>query len=346
MPGQLTVSLGALRQNYRSICSATRAPSVAGVVKGNAYGIGVEFVVPALVEAGCKVFFVASLNEGLKVRRLATGARIYVLEGPVAESSVYLESDLTPVINSTVQMTRWDTAGEYALHVDSGMQRLGVTIAEAERLLSAGAKPVLLLSHFARADEVDTPYTYDQLNRLQRLRRFGLPMSLSNSAGALHHQVDEDLVRAGIALYGGSPTTRRDDALYPVVRLTGEVLQVRRVSRGTPVGYGGTFLAPEAGRMATVGLGYADGIPRLLSNQGRVFVRGRYCNMVGRVSMDLIHIWLAPGLEVHDGDTVEALGANVLLEDTAALAQTLSYEILTGLDAAGRLERRTVEALL
>lgn len=345
MPGQLTVSLGALRQNYRIIRSATPASSVASVVKSNAYGIGVEFAVPTLLEEGCEVFFVASLNEGLKVRHLSAVARIYVLEGPVADTSVYLDSDLTPVINSTVQMARWDAAGEYALHIDSGMQRLGVTIAEAEDLLSAGAKPALLLSHFARADEVDTPHTHDQLNRLERLRRFDLPMSLSNSAGALHHQVDEDLVRAGIALYGGSPTTRREDALNPVARLTGEVLQIRQVSQGTPVGYGGTFIAPAAGRLATVGLGYADGIPRLLSNQGRVFIGGRYCNMVGRVSMDLIHIWLTPGLEVNEGDMAEALGANVLLEDTAALAQTLSYEILTGLDAAGRLQRRAVEAL-
>lgn len=346
MPGQLTISLGALRHNYLTIKAASNAPSVAGVVKANAYGVGVEYVVPELFAQGCVDFFVATLNEALKVRSLSTDTRIFVLEGPVASPSIYRANKLIPVVNSTAQMARWGTAGEYALHVDSGMERLGVTVGEAGHLLNQGTKPALLLSHFARADEPEGSFTRDQVDRIEPLRRFGVPMSLSNSAGALHHDVDEDLVRAGIALYGGSPTNRAEDALQPVVRLTGEVLQTRYVEPGTPVGYGGSFVAPQAGRLATIGVGYADGVPRLLSNQGRVFLGGVYCPIVGRVSMDLIHVWLTAEVNVQDGDGAEVVGAHVLLDETAALAQTLSYEVLTGLDAARRLERRAVEAFI
>ncbi|NKC00535.1 MAG: alanine racemase [Pseudomonadales bacterium] len=348
MPGRLTVSTGALARNYGSICASTDS-EVAGVVKANGYGIGVVDAVQCLEHAGCKTYFVATLVEGIRVRQVSPGSQIYVLEGLVrdADSGVFLQHQLRPVINSPMQLSRWNNAGSFALHIDTGMERLGLSIVEGDEVLAQGAKPSLVLSHFARADEPSVGITRQQIETMLGFsaRHPDISLSLSNSAGALLHDVPEVLVRAGIALYGGSPTGEQGDALEAVVKLSGDVIQVRDIEAGTYVGYGGTYQAAEKSRLVTVGIGYADGLPRLLSNCGRAWWRGDYYPLVGRASMDLIHVRVDLSVEVEQfqDETFELIGANVPVDEVARQAQTLSYEVLTGLDAARRLERVTTE---
>ncbi len=351
MPGRLTVSLGALARNYRTICASNRS-EVAGVVKANAYGIGVPLAAKCLEEAGCTTFFVATLVEGIRLRQISAGSDIYVLEGllRVADRGVFTQHQLYPVINSLTQLSRWNKEGPFALHVDTGMERLGLSLVEGDEVLAQGATPRLILSHFARADELNARETQLQIDAMAGFgaRHPDIPISLSNSAGALLHKVPEGLIRAGIALYGGSPTGSEEAALEAVVKLSGDVVQIRDIMPGTAVGYGGTYHATEQSRLVTVGVGYADGLPRLLSNVGSAWWQGSVYPIVGRVSMDLIHVRvdLADQVEQLRDAPFELIGAHILIDAVAREAQTISYEILTGLDSAGRLERVVTEAAI
>ena len=201
------------------------------MVKANAYGVGIDVVVPVLLSEGCEIFFVATVIEGQRVRALCDKP-IYVLAGVAdsAEADLLHEAELRPVINSQDQLDQWDTSKPYALHIDTGMERLGFSFPEGcavlQNLKQANA-PALTLTHFARADEGDAEAIRTQLACIESLRELGLPLSVGNSAGILLHDVHEDVARAGIALYGGSPTGAVEDCLLPVVRLEGQVRQLR-----------------------------------------------------------------------------------------------------------------------
>ena len=346
MSGRLTISLSALGQNYRTLRDSAHA-EVACVVKANAYGLGVDTVVPHLAREGCRTFFVASLREARRVRELIdpeSPARIFVLEGILSGEEVrhFIDSDLVPVVNHAQQLALVPPGYPYALHIDTGMERLGLPYADGYKLLEQGARPEIILSHLTSADDLASSTTSDQVAKISALRRFDIPLSLANSAGVLLHEIPEDIARTGIALYGGSPSGDCRDSLASVVKLEAPVLQVRSVPPGTPVGYGGAYRATEEEVLATVGIGYADGVPRLLSNRGHIW-HERALSIVGRISMDMLHVRLAEG-QVLVGDYVEIIGAHreTHIDTVAAHAQTLSYEVLTGLDAAGRLERIVV----
>ena len=347
MSGRLTISTEALAQNYRSLASASQGQT-AGVVKANAYGVGIDVVVPTLLAEGCKIFFVATLIEGQRVRAICgLDPIIYVLSGvsTIDEVERFVNDDLRPVLNSSDQIGLWDTSKPYAVHVDTGMERLGFEFEDGLAWLTQQDNaPELVLTHFARADEGEHRAIQAQLDKIERLRQFQIPTSVSNSAGILLHDVVEDVARAGIALYGGSPSGALEDCLLPVIKLEARVLQVREPAEGTPVGYGGTYKTSSDEMLATVGVGYADGVSRLLSSNGQVWAGQRF-NIVGRVSMDMLHVSFI-GSDLKPGDYVEVIGAHVSVEEVASNAQTLSYEVLTGLDAARRLERVTTKALL
>ena len=345
MSGRLTISTEALARNYRRLSAATTG-EVAGVIKANGYGVGIDVVVPVLTNEGCKTFFVATSVEGVRARKLSDHP-IYVLAGALNHEEVkrLVESNLRPVINSEHQLALWDTRKPYALHVDTGMERLGFDFEAGVSALGKQARPPeVILTHFARADEASEDAIQMQLDKIERLRQFQIPMSVSNSAGILLHDLAEDVARAGIALYGGSPSGAVEDCLHPVVKLEGAVLQIRKPEAGTPVGYGGSYITEPGDVLATIGVGYADGVSRLLSNKGEVW-SGERLDIVGRVSMDMLHVKCGDN-ELGPGDYIEIFGPNINVEEVALKSQTLSYEMLTGLDAARRLERVTTKALL
>ncbi len=346
----LRIDLKALVENYRLIRDRVAPSAVAAVIKADAYGLGAADVATVLSDAGCRHFFVAQLSEAVALGpRLPGGASLYILNGlrPGAEAEC-LASGAVPVLNSLDQIERWSQlaisrgrALPAVLQVDSGMSRLGLAGSELD-LLKARPDPLrgvdlrLIMSHLACSDEPDAPANKAQLARFCAIAdRFpGVPRSLDNSGGAFrkgrHHF---DIVRAGIALYGGAPQAAAPNPMRPVVSLDAAIVQVRDVPAGTGVGYGLSFRTDAPSRIATIAVGYADGWPRHLSNNGAAFIGGIRVPIAGRVSMDSItlDVTSVPGEMLYAGAPVELLGPHQTVDDVAMHAGTISYEILTRL---------------
>ncbi len=329
MRGRLLVDLAALTANYADLC-ALHAGDTAAVVKADAYGLGAATVAPALAQAGCGIFFVAQAEEGAALRPHLPNAAIYVFEGPTDQTAAQLAAaDLIPVINNPQQLQAWRRHANrpMAIHVDTGIGRLGFDH-DVTPGLFADFSPTLLLTHLACADVPDHPNNRLQLERfVQVAQRFpDLPTSIGNSAGMqLGAEFCGDVARPGIGLYSAGHTGQR----RCVASLQGLVLQVRDHPSGSTIGYGASYTTDRPARIATVGLGYADGVIRSLSNRGQVGVGGVRCPVVGRVSMDLTLVDVT-GANAASGDWVEFFGPTIELEQVAELAGTIDYEVLTG----------------
>lgn len=349
---RLLIDVGAVIANWRLVADKVGPKAqAAAVVKADAYGLGADVLAPALAEAGCKRFFVATLDEAMALRPLLAEAEIFVLSGPLpGTEGDYPFHGLIPVLNSTEQIGRWVAQAERvgrsapaAIHVDTGMSRLGLTLAEARalaeepsRLAATGA--VLVMTHLACADEAGHPLTPLQRDRFALARRYlaGLPGSLSASSGIfLGPDYHADWVRPGVALYGGNPTPGQPNPMGQVIRLQGKILQVRDVDAGDTVGYGATHRCQEASRIAVVAAGYADGLFRSLGNRGAGTIGSWRAPLVGRISMDLVTFDVTgiPESAAHPGATVELIGPGQDIEALAREAGTISYEILTALGA-------------
>ncbi|MCO5732363.1 alanine racemase [Rhizobium sp. SSA_523] len=350
--GILTVDLAALRRNYRRIADMV-APSQAGaVVKANAYGLGAEHVAQALFAEGCRTFFVAEYGEAVALRaRLSRSAEIVVLNGlqPGAEADC-AQRGIIPVLNSLEQTARWRSIATLCsdglpalLQVDTGMARLGMSHAEAASLAAnpgmlAGIRLRYIMSHLGCADETEHPHNHAQAQEMQRISALfpTIPLSFGNSGGSfLGEAFRGALVRPGIALYGGRSTDRPGDTVEPVVRVEGAIIQTRLVDDGTAVGYSASHTTTGKRRLATVSLGYADGILRALSNRGAFYAGAQRLPIVGRVSMDstIIDITDLEGEDLKLGSLVEFIGPHQSLEAVAAWADTISWEVLTSLGA-------------
>ncbi len=351
--GVLTIDLAAIAANYRALVIKVVPTECAAVVKGDAYGCGLDQVVPALSRAGCKTFFVAHLSEARRVRALAPESAIYVLNGFTSGAGAAItETYARPVINSSVELAEWDLfvsqsgwQGGAGVHVDTGMNRLGLTIDEtaavAARMQSESHGLALLMSHFACADQPNNPLNDRQIRQFREIRTLfrGIPGSLANSSGIfLDASAYCDLVRPGAALFGINPTPGKPNPMRPVVTLKARVLQVRNVPRGATVGYRATWTAKRASRIAVIAAGYADGIMRNAaatdSPQGRhVIVGDRRCRMVGLISMDLLAIDVTdcPEGAVRRNDMATFIGGEFDLDAAGAQTGTTGYEILTSL---------------
>ena len=352
----LTVDLDAIRANYRLLRQRAGGAAVAAVMKADAYGLGMARVAPALAREGCRVFFTAHLDEGMRLRPLLPPeATIYVLHGAMPGAAAdCLAHDLVPVLNDPGQVQEWRTAARSlgrrlpaAIQFDTGMSRMGLSAADLDTLGApadwlAGLAPQLLMSHLACADLAAHPMNAFQHARFEALRaRFPLlPCSLANSSavflGADYHY---DLVRPGAALYGINPQPGSANPLRQAVALHARIVQVRDIAHGDAVGYGARYVADGPRRIATIALGYADGWLRALSNRGFAFVDGVRVPIAGTVSMDSITLdvsaispaRIAPGL------AVELLGPHQHVDEVANQAGTIGYEVLTRL--GGRFHR-------
>jgi alanine racemase len=363
--GLLTIDLGALASNWRLLRERALGAHCAAVVKADAYGLGIEHAVPALLPAGCSTFFVAHLSEALRIRALSSDATIYVLNGLFpGTAATYASGALRPVLGSGEEIEEWaafcraqSIAGPAAIHVDTGMNRLGLSVQEGLSLAGDPRlrlfEPALLMSHFAGSEEPGSPVTARQIEAFDTVRRTlpGVPASLANSSGIfLPSAPHYDLVRPGYALYGGNPTPERSNPMRAVVRLEGRVIQLRWLQDGDPIGYNGLWTARGRRRIATVSIGYADGYPRTASSTdakiaastpvGEAIVAGRRCAFAGRVSMDLIMIDVTdlPEDTPRRGDSVVFLGDDLTLDEVGGRAGTIGYEVLTSL---GRRYART-----
>ena len=348
---ELIIDLAALVANWRSLAARIAPAACAAVVKADAYGVGTEQASKALFEAGCRVFFVAQASEGVRVRAIV-GADpvIYVLNGLIEGAGrldPYAAHDLRPVLGSLEDLRLWSAGGlsgrvKAALHVDSGMNRLGLPQAEALTLAGqAGALGIaLVMSHFVSSEAPTDPLNAQQIARFDAVRAAfpGLQASMANSAGLfLPQRPFYDLARPGYALYGGNPTPDAPNPMRAVVTLRAPIIQTREIGVGESVGYNAQWSARRVSRLATIGVGYADGLLRALMGTdarmgGEAMVGGVRCPFAGRVSMDLtvIDVTDVPG-GVRPGDMVELLGAAITVDDMAARAGTIGYEILTNL---------------
>ncbi len=353
----LTIDLGAVARNYRLLRERVRGGDCAAVVKANAYGVGVERVAPVLARAGCRVFFVATLDEGVELRRLVPDAEIAVLNGvqPGCEAT-FTADRLTPVLNDLGQIERWGAlararaALDAVIHIDTGMNRLGLPPDEVDRLVAEperlrGLRLRLVMSHLACAEQRDSPMNAAQraLFIARRERLPPAPASLANSSGIfLGPDYHFDLARPGVALYGVNPTPDLPNPMDEVVRLQGKIIQVRDVDRGQTVGYGAAHRVAAPGRVATVAVGYADGYLRSLGARASAAIGGARVQVVGRVSMDLITLDVSglTATEARPGAMVDLLGGACPIDEVAAAGGTIGYELLTSLGE--RQERRYV----
>lgn len=348
----LEVDLSALVRNWQLLKATHKGQDCAAVVKANAYGLGVESAAAALADAGCRHFFVATLGEAVELRQLLTSQFIYVFNGvQKGETTTFLEYNLIPVLNSLPQFERWEQAvaeieaAPSALHVDTGMNRLGLSIDAAEKLAMeperiARAQVRLLLSHLACGGEPPHPMNARQLERFQHIRQCfpTLPASLANSAGVfLDKHFHHDLARPGCALYGINPHEGRPNPMEHVATLSAPVLQLRTTREDNEsVGYGGTATVPKGTRIATVAMGYADGFHRALAGtQVGGWFGGHKAPLLGRLSMDLITLDVTriPDDLCQPGQRAHFICPQQDVNEVAHLARTIGYEIFTGLKA-------------
>lgn len=348
--GILRVDLAALKANYLKLCQLAAPTPVSAVVKANAYGLGVTAVTDTLYAAGCRHFFVALTHEALDLRpHLPADAALYVLNGltPGSEDRA-AKAGLIPVLNCPEQLDAWVAVARQIgqtlpalLQVDTGMSRLGFMPEDLKTLAAMperlqGVRIDYLMSHLACADEPANPANGQQLEAFELASRL-FPATLlcfANSGGLfLGAEYHADLCRPGIALYGAAPHPERPNPMQPVIALDLAVIQTRSVPAGTRIGYGGTVVTDAPKRLATLSAGYADGLPRRLSDQGAVYFRGVRLPFIGRVSMDsiIIDIDALPEGTLKAGDFVELIGPHQSLDDVAAAAGTIAYEILTQL---------------
>lgn len=354
-PGAVVhIDLAALAENYRMFAAEAEPAECAAAVKGDAYGLGLEPVAATLRDEGCRTFFVALTQEGLNLRRLLPDAVIYVLNGlfPGAAETV-AAGTLRPVLSSIEEVEEWAAwcrkEGERlpaALHIESGINRLGLTAADVDQL--AGRTDLLdaftlslVISHLVSGDFPDDPVNAEQVKRFEALRAKlpAAPASLANSPGSLSGPVFRyDLVRVGIGLYGGEPYSVGPSRVKPVVRLISHLAQVRNIPAGESVGYGATWTAERDSKIAVIPVGYYDGYIRSLSSASNlphawVSIGGHRAPVVGRVSMDMITVDvtdLPQDLAVR-GAEVELFGTSPTADELADRAGTISYEVFTGL---------------
>lgn len=345
--GRLTINLDALVHNWRALANLAKPGQCAGVVKGNAYGLGLERVTAALWKAGCRTFFVALPQEAFELRTYLPEADVYCLGGltPTGAGD-YARRAIRPVLNTLDEAREWaslDGPHPAALHVDTGMTRLGLTLDEAESL--AGDKDLLdrlnlthVMSHLACADEPDHRLNAVQIANFERVRALfpGLPGSLANSAGTLQGaRFRHDLARPGIAMYGGQSVLPCSIDLHPVVTLEARILQIRPAKAGEIVGYGAARTLDRDSRVAILGVGYADGFHRLVGQheEAHVMINDQRAPLLGRISMDLIAVDVTgPQFDaVRAGMFADMINASLTVDVVAGWAQTIGYEVLTGL---------------
>ena len=366
----LSIDLDAVATNYRILVKKVgSACRVGAVVKANAYGIGARRVSDTLLDQGCKTLITANIEEALDLYAYFhdTGRdipEIVVLGGVLPNmEQVFVASGIIPVLNSLDQISNYGRLARKIgrklpcyIHFDTGMSRLGLDAQETQYILTKpeilyGLNICCIMSHLSCADEVGHIKTEEQFVKFEQLQQ-QLPdrisktcrFSLSNSSGIFRGvDLHYSMVRAGMAIYGLNPTPETKNPMKPVVRLKASIIQSRVCAVGDSVGYGSSYRVKDVCPVVTVGVGYADGLPRLLSNNGKVYINGKSCPIIGRVSMDVITVDISKLTEnpPRVGDWVEIIGDSQSVDDIASQCQTIGYEVLTNIGStpAKRLRR-------
>ncbi len=347
----LEINIDSIIHNYQLINNKVGNTECAAVLKADAYGMGASVVAKALDKVGCSTFFVATIDEGIELRACFSKneKQIAVLSGLLEGSEdIFYSNKLTPVLNDTEQIKKWAIYNQQKkisapsiLHIDTGMNRLGLTINELYDIIKNPTELKELnvewiMSHLACGDQPRDIMNEKQLSVfLNAKKEFpNVKASLANSAGVfLGQSYHLDMVRPGIALYGSGSGSIPSKPLKQVIKLYSRILQIRTLSTGASVGYGASYRVSKATRVATVGLGYADGYLRSLSNCSWVFFNGLRLPVIGRISMDYITIDITQiaSEKIKTGDFIEIIGDKFTLDDLATVANTVPHELLTRL---------------
>ena len=359
---RLTIDIGAVQRNWRTLDARSNGAVTGAVVKADCYGLGMSRLAPALWTAGARRFYVAQIQEGVALRRVLPEAEILVMAPTLPESLAAARNNrLIVTLNSVEAIAAWraDAAGGAPLpanlHLETGMTRLGMTAAVATAAWAAfsmaeQAAIVEISSHLACADMPSHPANRAQLDRFQAaIAQFppGPLRSLANSSGIfLGAGYIQTAVRPGMALYGLNPMPGRPNPMESVVTLEARVLQTRTLAQAETVGYGATAAAPAGARIATIAIGYADGLVRRAADAGAVYFDGRRAPIIGRISMDLTGIDVSHLQDdlARPGDWAEVIGAHQSADALAAAAGTIGYEMLTGLGSRLTRDYRTTGA--
>lgn len=333
----LHINISAVTENWRMLDNLS-APNVetGAVIKANGYSVGTTKLAPCLRDVGVKSFFIAQAQEGQNIRKsLADESKIYVFGGHMDQDAEHLKKyQLIPLLNSKDQFTlhmQQLPNHPFGLQLNTGMNRLGFDQEEFNEILpdALDANPVLIMSHLACADEPLHQMNAQQLKVFYEMTRsLNIPKSLAATGGILlGPNYHFDLTRPGIGLYGCFPFTNAK----PVVSVEIPVIQTRDIHAGDAVGYGATWVSTDTRKIATISAGYADGIFRILSNRAKLYWNGLQCPIVGRVSMDLITVDVTHLPE--SPKSLELFGSNQSVDDLAAEASTIGYEMLTNLSS-------------
>ena len=350
----LHIDLNAIADNWRQLQALGAGAECGAVVKADAYGTGLEQTGPALFQAGCRQFFVAHLSEGERLRHVLPDATIYVLNGLIQGSAeLYAQHRLRPVLGTQEEMVEWagftksqNLSGEAALHIDTGLNRLGLEpdlfrgraadIAQNQ----LGFTPSLIMTHLASSETLDTDQNERQSALFASLCALtpSIPSSLCNSSAITRPDFPRHaLMRPGYALYGGNPTPWTSNPMRPVITLNAPILQVRTIKEGERVGYNARWMAKRPTRLAVISAGYADGLMRLPPEPDKpvaeVLIGDQLCVVAGRLSMDLMIIDAtdAPEHAVHRGAPVTLIGGPLDIDRVGKTAGTIGYLVLTSL---------------
>jgi alanine racemase len=345
--GVLKINLTAIASNWERLRKYTEA-ECASVVKGNAYGCGIEPITRALSKSGCKVFFVTNLPEAKRVRAIAPNVTIYVLHGLYSGTApAFAEVNAQPVISSMIEMAEWvafvashQWSGGCALNVDIGDEsKVGLSMEEAAafapKFHALNHRITLLMSHLTNDEKANHPLNERQISLFRDLRRVynGIPSSLANSSVIfLGRKAHFDLVRAGSALYGVNPTPSLSNPMLPVIELRARIVQVRTLARGETGNIGRT--AKRRTRLALVSVGYVDGYPYASTHKLQVLVGGYRCPVAGHPSMDLLPIDvsdLPDPTAARYGEMVTLIGGEIGIDDVAAATRSTGREVLSHL---------------
>ncbi len=357
---RLTIDHKALTQNWETLNKASPNARTGAVVKANGYGLGLGEVGLSLAAAGCEVFFVATPDEGARLRSVLKTREIFVFGGlTLRNAATYAECNLIPVLNSLEDIKVWaefwklrGSRRPCAIQLDTGMNRMGLSADEIkifndDKELRFSVNVITVLSHLACGDDANNSMNSQQLERfVEKSSAFsGCELSLANSAGILlGAEYHFNLVRPGIALYGGEYGAPGESAMKPVVQAQARISQIRTAKKGEVIGYGGTYTFERDSKIALVSIGYADGYHRAASGHGVLLrngetkgavgaIDGKLVPVIGRISMDCTAFDVTEISDqlLEENRYIELFGDTVLLDEAARAAGTIGYELLTSL---------------
>ena len=326
--------------NYRFFKNLKKNLIVAPTIKADAYSLGFQKIFDLFYKYGCRYFFVATLEEGIKINKKSKNVKIYVLNGIENHKvNLFKKNNLIPIINSLEELNILNkTKIEFGVHIDTGLNRLGINYKEIPKKIFKNNNISIVISHLASADEIKNPFNKIQRQRFENIKNSfhnkKIFFSLANSNGSvLSNDYLYDLIRPGIGLYGGyNNNVKLKSKIKSVVQLKGKVLQIKKINKSEYIGYNQTYKTDKKVKVAVIGIGYADGISRELSNKGELYYKKNIYKIVGRISMDSLTIDISNSKnKIESGMYIDIINNKYGIENFAEKCNTISNEILTSI---------------